>query len=262
MKKVLLMNRWACLFLAVAAMNTHSEGLKTPSYFTLKPKSGDIMNSILNGQCQSTSNNKIKCSFSQVIFSNKTKTLEELETELARIDTKEMKGDIKEINKSLCDQDFKQKLAGMIAQSSNPRKSEHLSQFQKLISNCPVKNEAEAKAMMRRMMKFGYESDKLTCKISFNTFELEFSKAGSGNNQYWRNTSEPNINPCGLTNVVSMKYDKYDSLWEYRAHRVISMPENKTFLGDSCATMNSEPMVWSWDGDDIYSNCKIITSGL
>ncbi|EJE4695231.1 hypothetical protein BFM26_002644 [Vibrio parahaemolyticus] len=256
------MNRWACLFIAVAAMNVHSEGLKIPSYFTLMPKSGDIMNSILNGQCQSISSSKIKCSFSQVMFSQKTKTLEELETELARIDAKDMKGDIKEINKSLCDQEFKKELAGMIAQSNNLRKSEQLSKFKKIISDCPVKNEAEAKAMTRRMIKFGYETENQTCKISFNTFDLEFSIAGSGNAQYWRNTSEPSINPCGLTNVVSMKYDQYDSLWEYRSHRIVSMPENNTFLGDSCETMNTEPMVWSWDGDDIYENCQIISSGL
>ncbi|WP_279146843.1 hypothetical protein [Photobacterium carnosum] len=256
------MNRWACLFLAVTTMNVHSEGLKIPNNFTLKPKSGDIMNSILNGECQPINNGKIKCYFNQVAFSKTDETHEELETKLARIDAPKMKG-IKEFNKSFfCNQDTKQKIADMITQSNNPRKSEQLLKLEKLISNCPIKNETEAKAIMHRMIKFDYETDKLTCKISFNTFELEFSKAGSGNNQYWRNISEPNINPCGLTNIVSMKYDKDGNIWEYSGHRVISIPKNKTFLGhDSCTTMNSKPMVWSLYGDDIYNNCQIINPG-
>ncbi|WP_299020999.1 hypothetical protein [uncultured Photobacterium sp.] len=256
------MSRWYWL-MATLAVNAQAETLKVPSMFTLKPKSGDIMSSILNGECKSISDKKMQCTFNQILLSQKIISQDEFEAKLTKIGSKQMEiGNLDKLNGSLCDSATLKGMDEFIANISDERKKKHYNKVKSILSACPLKNIDEAKSLTHRLMKFDYETQNITCNLSINTYDLEFTAIGNGENSYWRNTSEPLSNSCGMTNVVSMRHrPKYSGLWEYRGQRVISMPENKTLLGDPCTVMETEPMVWSWDGDDIYKNCQIIGVG-
>ncbi|OEF70961.1 hypothetical protein A162_21175 [Vibrio tasmaniensis 1F-155] len=244
-------------------MNAQAETLKVPSYLNLSPKSGDIMNSILNGGCKSITDTKMICTFNQITLSQHINSQDEIENKLSRIDAELLEVEsLEKLNASVCDSSIIKGLNKLIESTSDERKKNHYSQWKSMYSACPLKNMDEAKDFLHHLTKLDVETQKETCKLSANTFDLEFTAVGSGENAYWRNTSEPLSNSCGMTNVVSMRQNSgYSSLWEYRGQRVISMPENKTMLGEPCTVMETEPMVWSWDGDNIYKNCQILGVG-
>ncbi|ELA9071206.1 TPA: hypothetical protein ACMDT1_003445 [Vibrio parahaemolyticus] len=255
------MNQWYWLLLPLSFC-VEASSLKTPHMFTLKPKSGDIMSSLLNGECTTISDNKIACTFNQILFSQRTSTQDDLNAELAKITTEleTKENEVAELNRQVCSEEYRQGLSDIVASAKNENKKQLMTKWVELFDACPVTSTSEAKKLATKLVTLTHEIERTSCSVGVNTYTLTFDAIENGDNSFWRSTNEPIDNPCGMANVVTMTPSKY-GMWEYRGMRVLAFPENQTGLGQSCLSMDVEPMVWSWDGEDIYKNCQIIGIG-
>jgi len=240
-----------------------ANSLENPYMVTLKPKSGDIMNSLLNGECKAIGNNKITCTFNQIMFSQRISTQDDLTAALATINAEPVAKDdeLAELNGQICSEKSRQGFEDIVTSTQNESKKQLILKWVKLFDDyCPVTSDEEARYFAAKLATLIHEITNSSCGVSVNTYTLTFDAIENGDNSFWRSTNEPIDNPCGITNVVTMTPSKY-GMWEYRGQRVLAFPENKNGLGQSCASMEVEPMVWSWNGEDIYKNCQIIGIG-
>ncbi len=254
------------ILFALSIMGTISyskaEELRGPSFLQLPPVSGDNKNTLLFGECKKSSKNKIKCNFSQLIFS--TKSLETQQIESLLDELRKEYSNMNDIKTSkFCSSNAVSKFKNKFRDINSQYEKDIIDVFLKALSACKASSIDGAFRIVKDVFYEYQKLSALSCKIRVHSFQLSFEAITNNQNSYWQSKSEPALNPCGQVEIVTLKnYEEdgktNDLLWEYKSQRIITMPDNKMLGNMKCSDIRQKPRVWSWQGSSIIKECREI----
>jgi hypothetical protein len=124
-----------------------------------------------------------------------------------------------------------------------------------LIAFCtaPDRKKAEAVAIANERISGG------KCRVSSSTFEKTFQLNVS--TKKWQSTQQQS-DPCGTISYAEFeKADERGLFWNFTTKDIVTNPKGKSYLGESCSSMDQAEHRYTWSVTEFYSGCDYIKLG-